>query len=177
MAIKVADAVWVATALLHRAYPDRADFSVAEIVARVAEESAAGAEAHAPSVQAHASVHCVAGKKPQPNRMKMLTETSRGRRRLYRPGDPCHPGRHSGTSLPDWNALPPTYRNLLDWYRHDYLALAPDVTDEPEYSLREADIAWPIAVDPILALAGSGREIWADEDADAYVSRLREGWD
>ena len=31
-------------------------------------------------------------------------------------------------------------------------------------------------VDPILALRGVGRELWADEEADAYVSRLREGW-
>ena len=30
--------------------------------------------------------------------------------------------------------------------------------------------------DPILALRGLGRTLWADEDADAYVSRLREGW-
>lgn len=33
-----------------------------------------------------------------------------------------------------------------------------------------------VASDPILALRGTGREIWADEDADAYVRRLREGW-
>lgn len=31
-------------------------------------------------------------------------------------------------------------------------------------------------VDPILALRGEGRELWADEEADTYVSRLREGW-
>ena len=30
--------------------------------------------------------------------------------------------------------------------------------------------------DPILSLHGLGKEIWADEDADAYVRRLREGW-
>ena len=33
------------------------------------------------------------------------------------------------------------------------------------------------ATDPILSLAGTGKEIWADEDADAYVKRLREGWE
>ena len=31
-------------------------------------------------------------------------------------------------------------------------------------------------VDPILALRGVGRELWADEEADAYVSRLRKSW-
>jgi hypothetical protein len=31
--------------------------------------------------------------------------------------------------------------------------------------------------DSILALRGLGKHIWADVDADAYVARLREGWD
>ena len=29
--------------------------------------------------------------------------------------------------------------------------------------------------DPILALRGMGKEMWANEDADAYVERLRQG--
>jgi hypothetical protein len=29
--------------------------------------------------------------------------------------------------------------------------------------------------DPLLALRGSGKELWADEHADEYVRRLREG--
>ena len=33
------------------------------------------------------------------------------------------------------------------------------------------------AEDPILSLCGLGAWLWADEDADAYVRRLREGWD
>ena len=32
------------------------------------------------------------------------------------------------------------------------------------------------ARDPILALRGMGKEIWANEHADAYVARLRQGW-
>ena len=32
------------------------------------------------------------------------------------------------------------------------------------------------AADPILTLRGLGAWMWADEDADAYVRRLREGW-
>ena len=30
--------------------------------------------------------------------------------------------------------------------------------------------------DPLLALRCSGKKLWADEHADEYVSRLREGW-
>ncbi len=33
-----------------------------------------------------------------------------------------------------------------------------------------------IAGDPLLALCGSGRAIWADEHADEYVDNLRKGW-
>ena len=32
------------------------------------------------------------------------------------------------------------------------------------------------AEDAILGLRGSGREIWAGEDADQYVHRLRKDW-
>ena len=31
--------------------------------------------------------------------------------------------------------------------------------------------------DPILSLHGMGRALWAEEDADACVSRLRRGWE
>jgi len=31
--------------------------------------------------------------------------------------------------------------------------------------------------DALLALQGSGRDLWADEHADEYVNRLREGWE
>ena len=33
------------------------------------------------------------------------------------------------------------------------------------------------AVDPILGLFGLGKEIWMNENADAYVRRLREDWE
>lgn len=32
-------------------------------------------------------------------------------------------------------------------------------------------------LDPLLALAGSGNNAWADEPADEYVARLRDGCD
>jgi len=31
--------------------------------------------------------------------------------------------------------------------------------------------------DPLLELVGSGKRLWADEHADDYVRRLREGWE
>jgi hypothetical protein len=33
------------------------------------------------------------------------------------------------------------------------------------------------SADLLLALYGSGKDLWADEDADEYVRRIRKGWD
>lgn len=154
--LRVADEAWVATALLHREHPDRNDFTVKEIVRRA--EQVAVPERLRPGVRMHVSYHAVANKKPNPGRYCLLFETARGRRRLFRPGDPRHPERLN-LDLPGEERLPPAYRSLITWYRTEY---AGDAAGKP--------------ADPILSLRGLGKEIWTDEHADAYVRRLREGW-
>jgi hypothetical protein len=42
--------------------------------------------------------------------------------------------------------------------------------------LRKKAVVGPSSSDPLLALRGSGKRLWADEHADDYVARLREGW-
>jgi hypothetical protein len=37
------------------------------------------------------------------------------------------------------------------------------------------DTAHKVETDPLLALRGSGKDLWSDEHADEYVRRLREG--
>ena len=157
--VRVADEVWIATALLHREHPDRADFTVADIVRRAEAEKVTGKGTLRPGVQVHAYLHCVANRPPNPGRYRMLVETAKGRRRLFRPGDPCHRLRASGKDVPSVREIPPAYGELLDWYRRDYVG--GDTGSES---------------DPILSLRGVGKALWAGEDADAYVSRLREGW-
>ncbi len=115
--IKVADEVWIGTALLHREHPDRADFSIAEIVDRVAEEGLH--RPLRPGVQIHATQHCVANKRPNPGNYRMLYETGRGRRRLYRLGDETHPYR-GGKIVPTRGDIPEAYREFLDWYADEY---------------------------------------------------------
>ena len=133
--IKVADEVWVAAAMLHRSYPDREDFTEAEIVEQAEAENATGAKSLRPGVQVHACLHCVANRKPSPARLKMLTETSRGRRRLYRPGDPCHPDRRSGKQTPDRGEVPPAYGHLIDWYGNEYAGGAAQPVTDPILAL------------------------------------------
>jgi hypothetical protein len=80
--MRVADAVWAATALLHRENPNAEDFEVREIVSRAIRENFVGG--FRPGLQPHVSWHCVANKKPNGGRYRMLYETIRGRRRLLR---------------------------------------------------------------------------------------------
>jgi len=114
----IADAIWLATALLHRNDPQAVDFAVHDIIQKAAQEKfVAGFK---PGLQVHASKHCVANKSPNPGRSRMLFETTRGRRRLFRMGDSFHPDRHHGKIRPEKGDLPPEYQSLLDWYDRVY---------------------------------------------------------
>jgi hypothetical protein len=157
--IKVADEVWIATALLHRERPDTSDFSIEEIVERARREGL-----HAPlrpGVYVHIVLHCVANRPPNPGRYRMLFETSEGRRRLFRKGDPSHPDREGAKITPEVEDLPAGYGELLKWYQEWCSAMARDLVEN----------------DPLLQARGSGKHLWADEHADEYVNRLRDDWE
>jgi len=156
--IKVADEVWIATAMLHRKHPERPDFSVEEIVEQ------AKAEARnipfRPGVYVHVVQHCVANRPPNPGRYRILFETAPGRRRLFRKGDSYHPEREGSKITPRREDIP-GYDGLLNWYN--------------DWSSRA--VAAAPKTDPLLSLRGSGKHLWSDEHADDYVRRLREGWE
>jgi hypothetical protein len=157
--VKVADEVWIATALLHREQPQSADFTVDEIVERAKREGL-----HKPlrrGVYVHVVQHCVANRPPNPGRYRMLVETRPGRRRLFRSGDSYNPQREGAKITPEPENLPHEYIALLSWYR--------------DWSAKAAGMA--MKEDPLLALRGSGKHLWAGEPADDYVRRLREGWE
>jgi hypothetical protein len=153
--VKVADEVWIAAALLHRDQPNRADFSLKEIAERIRTENLSGGVRA--GVYPHISVHCVANVAPNPGRYRMLIATGPSRRRLFREGDLAHPRREGAKAAPSRRDIPAGYHELLDWY-------------EQEWSARGA------AQDPLLALAGLGKQIWANESVDDHVRRLREEW-
>jgi hypothetical protein len=156
---KVADEVWIATALLHREHPKREDFSIEEIMQRATRE--AGKGPLRPGVYVHVIQHCVANRPPNPGRYRMLFETAPGRRRLFRKGDNHDPGREGAKTVPELEDTPSKYAPLLDWYR----------------SWSEDSVEERIKNDPLLGLYGDGKDLWADEHADDYVRRIREGWE
>lgn len=156
---KVADEVWIATALLHREQPEQPDFAIHEIVARARQEGIV--LPLRPGVYIHVVQHCVANRPPNPGRYRMLFESGPGRRRLFRKGDPYDPAREGSKMTPSPDELPDNYSELLDWYRRWSGPGSGSVNPAP---------------DPLLGLRGSGRQLWADEHANEYVQRLREGW-
>jgi hypothetical protein len=158
-AILVADEVWLAAALLHREQLDRSDFTVAEIVERATREAVAGRLR--PGVYVHVVQHCVANRPPNPGRYRMLFETRKNHRRLFRAGDAYDAKREGSKVMPDREGVPAKYRSLLDWYEREYVPRGRATAEN----------------DPLLALRGSGKRLWADEHADEYVRRLREGWE
>ena len=156
--IKVADEVFIATALLHRENPDREDFTISEIVARAVKENLYGQLR--PGVRVHASLHCVANREPNPGRYRMLYATGDHTRRLLRCEDEVHPQR-TGKVFPDPDSVPEEYEDLIKWAKQRY-------GEGTQRSTR-----W---IDGIFHLRGLGTQLWRGEDADDYVKKLREGW-
>ena len=157
--LRVADEVWIAAALLHRENRKRDDFAIDEIVERAKREGLS--KPFRKGVYVHVAQHCVANRAPNSGRYRMLLETTKGRRRLFRAGDSYDTGREGGKMAPEKEDIPSRYSSLLDWYH--------------EWSKENADDR--IKNDPLLALYGSGKDLWADEHADEYIRRLREGWE
>lgn len=154
--LKLADEVWVATALLHRDQPECSAFPGSKILGR-AKQLHPSTPPRA-GLNPHIYGHCVANAKPVSGRYRMLYREQSGRYRLFRDGDDFHPNRPRGRSTPDGESLPRKYRHLLDWYDSEYNKRSP---------LRPED-------DPILALKGVGKELWRSlGGGDAFIKWLR----
>ena len=155
---KVADEVWIATALLHREQPEREDFTIQEIKERAEQEAVT--RKLRPGVYVHIVQHCVANRPPNPGRYRMLFATGPKTRRLCKDGDAYDPERAGSKTRPQRNDVSEQYRELVDWYEQEF---------RPR---RDSD-----AEDPILKLRGLGRELWRGINPDEYVRGLREGWE
>src|ERR1700691_1772082 len=127
--IRIADGVWIATALHHKEKPERLDFTESEIKARfLAEGLPRGLNTN--SLPTNISSHCVANKprsrkRSDPSKMqggpyRMIFETRPGYRRLFCPDDYVHPDRIQprapSKAIPKREEIPTKYGPLLEWY-------------------------------------------------------------
>ena len=100
--VKIADEVWIATALLHREQPARLDFTLEEIIERAGKEGIAGTVR--PSFNtALPTAH------PIPAAIEYFSRRPRG--------DACHSAREGAKTVPNPEDIPDRYRPLLAWYR------------------------------------------------------------
>ena len=140
VSLKVADEVWISTALLHRKLPDRRDFSVGEIVAQADAERATGAPLR-PGVQVSRLSALRGQQGSQSGALPHVGRDVEGApAACSAPGTPATRVVSGARRRRAEDELPPEYRELLSWYRRDYVG---------DDSRRE--------VDPILALRGAGR--------------------
>jgi hypothetical protein len=197
--------VFLATALLHQEHPDRQDFTIQEIVNRVARENLTGNLR--PGIHVHASQHCVANKAPNPLKHRMLFAMGKHTRRLVLPSDIAHPDR-TGKIFPDKEDVPEQYYPVLEWARRRF----EEAFDSPDFWAKDANerVRQPRSND-LLATgyismqtgkkdcgAGAGDlapkepAIWLGElldlrlagahladgvDPDEHIRQLREGWE
>ena len=121
--VKVADAIWVSTAMLHASEGIHESFSRGRICDQVVKEI--DSSKNAGSIMHNISVHCLANrpaKSKSDNHCKLYRE-SRGRYRLYRSGeDDRDPSRRGCHVEPDRERLPPEHRKWIEWYHRVYCA-------------------------------------------------------
>ncbi len=156
--LKLADEVFLVVATLHQENLEKDDFTVQEIMDK-ANELRLNGTIRAGFVT-HVRMHCVANMAPNPGDYRMLFASGKSRRRLLMKPDQTNRQRN-GKIFPDLRELDPKYFALVTWARERY-----EASGENENKFAE-----------LLALAGSGKEIWADEHADEYIDRLRSDWD
>ena len=151
--ITAADLAWIATASLTREFPDRAGFTPDEIQRRTEElESDVGVR------NTYIGRPRGALRAPAPEKYRQLHANADGTYRLYWSGDPSHAEQKNERILPNASRIPAKYRDLLDWYRSQNTA--------PPQESRETD--------PILALAGIGKDVWRDlGGGEKFIRELR----
>lgn len=117
--LTAADHVWIATASLQKENGLDADFGIEQILDRAL--SLRGKNVEEKTLRAHIAGHAVASNPPSPAAYRILHKTGRGRRRLFRQGDPVHPLRN-GKTHPNPDELPEEYRPLVAWYEQQFTA-------------------------------------------------------
>jgi hypothetical protein len=160
--VKVADELFLVVALLHREHPDQRSFTLAEILERAKEEGLGEERPDQKSLRLHAYEHAAANVPPgKGGKYRMVFRERDNRIRLLASSDYVHPDRHQ-KFYPELDDIPERYHEVVEWAKRRY------------EKTNETPTRW---LEGLHQLKGMGKGIWKGVDADAYVRRLREGWE
>jgi len=116
--VSTANAVWLATAILHRENHQKDAFSAKEIFSKVKQLNLLSVSDS--TINMHITSHCVADGKASPDRHRKLTRVQSGWYRLYKEGDSFHETRSKGQSAPLAEMIPLEFRDVVEWYNVQY---------------------------------------------------------
>jgi len=157
---KVADELFIVVALLSREHPERASFSIPEILDRAVREGLGAHREDQRSLKQHAYEHAAANVVPGKGKYRLVFRERDNTIRLLEPGDYVHPERN-GKQWPDISEIPQKYGELIAWA-------------QTRFAKRTGDSKpWLFE---LLQLRGLGKEIWKGVDPDGYVADLRGDW-
>ena len=157
--IKVADEVWLATALLHRENPSRGLHAQGNRGAGC--ERGDRRRTATWCLRSRRSQHCVANRAPTPDAIACSTKRGPDIAACFVSATATIRNAKEARSPPERMRSLRATRISSSWYE--------------DWSQSQGEKA--SESDPLLALYGSGKKLWADEHADEYVARLRAGWE
>ena len=114
------EAVWIATAILHKDHGADELFTVGQIADTVADRSVYSKPPSKTSLQTAITGTCVANTNAASANHRLLYRAKPGKYRLYHKGDDYHKSRKGGLTCPKPDSLPPKYRELVKWYKKIY---------------------------------------------------------
>ena len=118
--VKMAIAVWVATATLHYDEGINEVFPARKIRDKVVEQGIYKKTIRKKTIESNITQYCVSNAPPGQGNHRKLYRVRDGMYRLYRPGDDYSSGKKSGPEAPEINDLPGKHRYLLGWYNSEY---------------------------------------------------------
>lgn len=118
--VTMAEAAWIATAILHRDYGADELFTVGQIADMVDDRKIYTKPHSKTSLQTAITGTCVANTNATSANHRLLYRAKQGRYRLYHKGDDHHKSRKGGLTCPKPNDLPSKYKGLVKWYKDIY---------------------------------------------------------
>ena len=159
--ITTANAVWIATALLHRENKDKEAFSTKQIFDKA--KSLNLLKSVDATLMMHISLHCVANAKAQPDKHRKIFRVIKGWYRLYRPGDSFDESRANGRSAPLAEEIPEKFSGLIDWYDTEYCK-----------EVRTSSVHRDVVSNAVFAKIEAGKSLVLPDDACNFL-QVEEG--